>query len=118
MLSREKEGIQFLKENMQKVSGLSERHETDIQLCDTFQRIYDLKVEIVRQEEGLGTKEVWELEEISNEARRRVRHMENHDWDIVKDSDEANQQGFTEEITRLEYLEAAANLEMDRRQFL
>jgi hypothetical protein len=75
-----------------------------------------LYVERTRREEGLATKSDSELEELARECYRRVRRMENYEWDVVADSDPGNQAGFLTEIHRLEMLEAAANLERERRE--
>jgi hypothetical protein len=75
-----------------------------------------LYVERTRREEGLATKSDSELEELARECYRRVRRMENYEWDVVADSDSENRTGFLTEIHRLEMLEAAANLERERRE--
>jgi hypothetical protein len=74
-----------------------------------------IKVELVRREEKLGEKDSSELESIANYAYRKIRHMENYDWDVVEHSSEDNRVGFWKQIDSLETLEAAANLEIERR---
>jgi hypothetical protein len=92
---------------------------TEWNMYNDYQEINELlakiKVEFVRREEKLGEKDISEVESIAHEAHRRIRHMENYDWDVVQQSSEENQAGFWKEIDSLETLEAAANLEIERR---
>lgn len=74
-----------------------------------------LEVEQIRRELKMSELEIPELEEISHDAYRRIRHMENYDWDVVQNSPEENRKGFMDHIWYLEQLQAAANLEIDRR---
>lgn len=77
--------------------------------------LYHIKLEMVIREERLREKDISELEAISNEAYRKQRRMQNYDWDVVEHSPEENQQGFWAEIEELSNIEAAANLEIERR---
>lgn len=77
--------------------------------------VYHVKLEIINRENGLRDKDIAELEVISHEAYRRARNMQNYEWDVVEHSSEENQQGFWNEINDLEMLEAAANLEIERK---
>ena len=92
---------------------------TEWNMYNDYQEINELlakiKVEFVRREEKLGEKDISEVESIAHEAHRRIRHMENYDWDVVQQSSDENQAGFWKEIDFLETLEAAANLEVERR---
>ena len=109
---KEKEYQSIPSEKLDRDYGLS----VDIQT--NYEVLHDLRMEIMRQEENLGSKTISELEEIRNGARRRARQMENYEWDVVEQSDADNQKGFWEHISYLESLEAAANFEMDRRNIL
>jgi len=80
--------------------------------------LQNIDVELIRREEKLSEKDISELETISHEAYRKVKHMQNYSWDTVKNSSEGNRNGFWAEICYLEKLEAAANLEMERRESL
>lgn len=75
----------------------------------------EFQIEQIRRDYKLCEKSIPELEEIAHDAYRRVKHMENYLWDVVADSAPENQRGFQNEINYLENLEAAANLEIDRR---
>lgn len=80
-----------------------------------YETLQGLELEKVRREEKLSEKVICELEEIAHAAHRRVRQMENYEWDVVQDSSEENQRGFWSAIHELELLEAAANLEIEKK---
>jgi hypothetical protein len=76
----------------------------------------DMKqIEQIRQENELHVKSKEELEALRSSLSRRIRHMENYDWDVVQESYEENQKGFWKEIDSLEILIEVINLELSRR---
>ena len=78
--------------------------------------LQNIEVELVRREEKLSERDIPELETISHECYRKVKHMQNYHWDTVEDSSEGNRKGFWAEICYLEKLESAANIEIERRE--
>jgi hypothetical protein len=77
--------------------------------------LYHINLEMVIREHCLREKELSQLEEIAHDAYRKARRMQNYDWDVVEHSSPENQAGFWSNIDYLETLEAAANLEIERR---
>ena len=64
---------------------------------------------------GLKTSE--ELNEIQQNADRRIQQMENYEWDAVENSSPENQRGFLRAIDDLNLLSRAVSLELYRREF-
>lgn len=109
---KKKEYESISSEELDRDYGLS------VEIQTNYEILHDLRIEIIRKEENLGSKSSSELEEIRHDAYRRVKQMENYEWDVVEQSSEENQKGFWEHISYLETLEAAANFEIDRREIL
>lgn len=77
-----------------------------------------IQVELVRREQRLEDESLSSLQEIAHDAYRAARRMQNYDWDVVERSSDENQEGFWRQVDFLETLEAAANLESDRREYM
>lgn len=73
------------------------------------------RLDIMRKEEELHLKSKEELETLQTTLRRRIRHMENYDWEVVQDSSKENKEGFCKEIDFLECLLEAVSLELSQR---
>lgn len=74
-----------------------------------------IEAELLVREEDLPSKTTEELEELRHQTYRRIRRMENYDWDAVQYSSQENQDGFHREIYSLEQLAEAISLELSRR---
>ncbi len=104
----------LLRETQEKHKSLQKNVPSE-DFSECCQLLHDIPIEMIRREEKLSDLDMSELQAISHESYRKVRRMENYDWDVVEHSSEDNRKGFWEHIDYLERLEAAANLEMNRR---
>lgn len=96
---------------------LESDYSIESQINDHYMFMHDIKSEIVRQEEKMNEKTNAELEELAKSSARRVKQMENYEWDAVENSSAENQRGFMEHLSYLEKLESVAYFELQRREF-
>lgn len=84
---------------------------------DLVNECEDIENEMMRQKEQLSLKTSEELNEIQQNADRRIQQMENYEWDVVENSSPENQRGFLQAIDDLNLLSRAVSLELYRREF-